>query len=519
MLKFDVVSVTARTVALEVDNEECFYSPNRLNVYVNDEKVDEVNTNVFIIRNLMPNREYSVWLEDAVTGEKSERKVIRTKDETAVVNVKDFGAKGDGVSNDTSFIQAAIYACPPGGRVVFPQGIYLTAPVFLKSDITLELQRDAIIRGVKERELYPILPGALKSEDGEKDFYLASWEGNSAECFASLITGINVENVVITGEGTIDGNASFDTWWHEPKVKRIAWRPRTIFLSNCKNVLVEGITVKNSPSWTIHPLRCKNMKFIGLNIENPKDSPNTDGLNPESCDNVLILGVRFSVGDDCVAIKAGKRTADSSCSFEPSKNISVRNCLMEYGHGGVVIGSEMSGGVADVHVEKCIFNYTDRGIRIKTRRGRGGYIDGIYATKIKMNGVGTPFTINSYYFCDPDGKTEYVWSKEKLPVDERTPHIGGIHLNNITCINTQIAAAFIYGLPEAKIDNVVLKDIYVHFDVNAQPGYAEMLSFIEPMCRNGFYINNVKCLEIKNVKVENQLTDALIKLNIDEEHM
>uniref|UniRef100_UPI00047EF9F3 glycoside hydrolase family 28 protein n=1 Tax=Caldanaerobius polysaccharolyticus TaxID=44256 RepID=UPI00047EF9F3 len=513
-MNINIVSITSRTISIEIENDECFYTKNKVNIFLNGDKLGVVDTNVFTIKNLTPDSDYVVWIEDCITKERSGKISVRTNAESAVVNVRDFGAKGDGEWLDTSAIQAAIFACPENGRVFFPEGRYLTLPIFLKSNITLELGKGAVLLGAKKRELYPILPGLIKSNREGKDYYLGSWEGEAVDSFASIVTGIDVENVSVIGEGTIDGNSDFDTWWHEAKIKKIAWRPKTIFLNKCKNILVEGITIKNSPSWTIHPLMCENLKFINLDIKNPKDAPNTDGLDPESCKNVLILGTRFSVGDDCIAIKSGK-----FCTTEkfpvPSEEIHIRNCLMEYGHGAVVIGSEMSGGVKKVYVEKCIFNMTDRGIRLKTRRGRGGVIDEIYVSTIKMNKVLTPFTINSFYNCDADGKTEYVWSKQKLPVDHRTPYIGSIHLRDIKCTDAQIAAGFMYGLPERKVENVTMEDIYVHFDTNAKLGYAEMLSFAEPMCRNGFYFNNIRKLRLKNVVLENELIEPFVKLNID----
>ncbi|MFU0782656.1 MAG: Polygalacturonase [Thermoanaerobacterium thermosaccharolyticum] len=518
MVKLNVVSVTSRTISFEINTREPYYTGNKYLLYLNSTDLGKVDKNVFTIKNLDPDKEYSVSIKNIETGDADEI-VLRTKPETAYINVRDFGANGDGKRIDTFSIQAAIISCPDGGRVFFPEGIYLTYPLFLKSNITLELGKGAVLLGAKEREMYPILPGEIDCKKIE-DSYLGSWEGEAKEIFASLITGIGVENVNIIGEGTIDGNSSFDTWWHEAKVKRIAWRPRTIFLNKCKNVLIEGITIKNSPSWTIHPLLSQNLKFINLNIENPKDAPNTDGLDPESCKDVVILGTRFSVGDDCIAIKSGKLATSRKLPV-PSENLYIRNCLMEYGHGAVVIGSEMSGGVKNVHVDRCVFRKTDRGIRIKTRRGRGstGIIDEIHASNIKMDKVLTPFTINSFYFCDADGKTEYVWSKEKLPVDDRTPYIGNIYLKDITCNHTQVAAGYMYGLPERKIEKVTMENIYIKFDLNAKPDYPEMLSFADEMCRNGFYLNNIKKLKLKNVIVENASTEPFIKLNIDEEYV
>jgi polygalacturonase len=519
ILKFNVISKTTRTISIEIVNEECFYLKEAVNLYINNERISEINTNVYTINDLNEDTEYSIYIEEIFTKDISEKVTVKTLSESYVINVKDFGAKGDGINLDTAAVQTAIAACPLDGRIVVPKGKYLLTPIFLKSNITIELEEGAVLLGVQDREKYPILPGTLRGASKE-EYFLGSWEGDPVDCFASLITGINVENVNIIGDGVIDGNANFDNWWFEAKTKRIAWRPRTIFLIGCKNILVESITVKNSPSWTIHPLMCEDLKFINLHIENPKDAPNTDGLDPESCKNVLISGVNFSVGDDCIAIKSGKIFI-SKIKTIPSQYIYIRNCNMNFGHGAVVIGSEMSSGVKNIYVENCLFNETDRGIRIKTRRGRGdkAIIDEIYARNLKMNKVLTPFTINCFYFCEVDGKTEYVWSKEKLPIDDRTPYVGDIYLKNITCLNTHVAAGFMYGLPERKIKKVKMENIYVNFDDNAEAGEADMLSFIEPMCKNGFYFNNIEELELKDVVVENAATEQIIKLNIDKENI
>jgi len=520
MAKLNVISITSRTISLEIENKECYYTKNKMYLYINGVKSGEIGTNVFIVRNLKANFKYVVYIEDSVTNETSDEIIIRTKIETMVVNVKDFGAKGDAVSEDTSSIQAAIAACQQGGRVFFPEGTYLVSPIFLKSDITIELGKGAKLLGEKERGKYPILPGLISSDLMGEDNYLASWEGEPADSFASLITGIGVKNVNIVGEGIIDGNADYHNWWHDVKNKIIAWRPKTVFLNKCENILIEGITIKNSPSWTLHPLLCQNIKVIGVNVENPKDAPNTDGFDPESCSNVMVLGTRFSVGDDCIAIKSGKLNT-SRKHLAPSKDIYIRNCLMEFGHGAVVIGSEMSGGVSNVYVERCIFNSTDRGVRIKTRRGRGdnGVIDEIHALNIRMNRVKTPFTVNCFYFCDADGKTEYVWSKEKLPVDDRTPYIGSIYIKDVVCTDTQVAAGFVYGLPERKLEKIVLENIHIHFDDAAEADYPEMLSFAEPMCRGGFYFNNINKLMLKNITLENSIGMTIVKLNIDSEEI
>ncbi len=520
ILTLNVISVTARTISFEIINKNCFFNSSSVDVYLNDRVILTTDKNICTIGNLQPDTIYKVFIKDSYTGKRSKEIEVKTQLETAVLNVKDFGAKGDGNTIDTQAIQAAIAACPKNGIVMIPEGVYLTTAIFLKSNMTFYLQKGSVLLGTKEREQYPILPGILESLDGMKKYDIGTWEGNPSNTFASLINGINIENVNIIGEGIIDGNADFDTWWYKSKIKRIAWRPRLIFLNRCRDVVCEGLSIRNSPSWTIHPYKSKNLKFINLNIENPKDSPNTDGINPESCSNVLVTGVVFSVGDDCIAIKSGKRESVDYRNL-PSKDIFIRNCYMKYGHGAVVIGSEMSGGVESISVENCLFENTDRGIRIKTRRGRGGtgIIDRLYVKNIRMTRVLTPFVINAFYNCDSDGHTEYVWSKEKLPVDEGTPSIKRIYIDDIKCIDAQIAAGFIYGLPEQKIEEICMKNVYVHLAMDAKPGYPAMMDFIEPMARHGFYFNNVRDLTLTNVEVENASTEQVVTENIDKKEI
>ncbi|WP_308415460.1 glycoside hydrolase family 28 protein [Sporanaerobium hydrogeniformans] len=460
------------------------------------------------ISGLRPHTLYTIRLTSE-TEHKEWVQQIETTYETAVLNVRDFGAIGDGEHLDTQAIQAAIAAAPLGARIVLPPGVYKSTPIFLKSHITLELEEGAILLGDTRREAYSILPGVVEKE--KEDYYLGFWEGEPVACYASLVTGICIQDVKIIGKGIIDGNAQNSDWWVDAKVKRGAWRPRTIYLVDCTAVTIEGITIQNSPSWTIHPIRCKDMQFINLSLINPKDSPNTDGINPESSSDIEIVGVRFSLGDDCVAIKSGKYTLPPERRLA-SKKITIRNCFMEFGHGAVVIGSEMSGGVKQVKVERCLFKNTDRGIRIKTRRGRGStaIIDDIVVKNIKMDGVLTPFTINAFYFCDSDGKTEYVWSKEKLPRDERTPVIGKLSFENIECINVQVCAGFIYGLPEEKIQSLTFKNISVTFKEDAVPDYPEMLSFQEKIARTGFVFRNIIKLSLEQVSVAKQLGNPFL---------
>lgn len=505
-MNINIVSTNSRSFTFEINNEDRFFLKDKL-ILKFENRAQVLEKTVNTIYDLQPATEYT--LEFFKNEEKIKTLIICTEDESFTLNVKKFGAKGDGVSNDTLSLQAAIMSCPKYGRILIPRGKYLVTSLFLKSDITIELGEEAEILGDIDRENFAILPGLIENEKDE-EYYLGTWEGNPLDSFSSIITGINIENVKIIGRGTINGQASKDNWWKNAKIKRGAWRPRTIFLNGCKNILLEGITIKNSPSWTVHPFFSEELKFINLKIENPADSPNTDGIDPESCKNVQYIGIDFSVGDDCIAIKSGKLYLGQKLK-RPSENFIIRNCIMKYGHGGVVIGSEMSGGVKNINIEKCIFLKTDKGIRVKTRRGRGkdGVIQGIYVKDVSMEEVKVPFVFNSFYFCDPDGKTEYVYTKEKLPVDERTPEIKDLLFENITCKQTEICAGFLYGLPEKPIENVQFKNIEIEFKDQVIPEIPAMMSFIEEEERSGFFIANVKNISFENVDVKNNLGEKI----------
>ncbi|WP_054738827.1 glycoside hydrolase family 28 protein [Cellulosilyticum ruminicola] len=512
---WNVVNITSTSLTIELENTACHYTDKAYTYCINGEECGNITTNIHTLHNLKPNTTYKVSIK-AESGEEVVQEVT-TSSESALLNIRDFGAKGDGESMDAAAIQAAIAAAPKGARIVFPAGTYRTTPIFLKSHITIELMEGATLLGHHERDAYPILPGKLTKEDDNENFYfLGTWEGEIAECYASLLTGIGVEDVRIIGEGTLDGNGQNGDWWINCKVKREAWRPRSLYLLECHDILVEGITIKNSPSWTVHPIRSSKLRFINLTLNNPKDSPNTDGIDPESCNGVEILGVKFSLGDDCIAIKSGKISIPLK-ERRPSENIIIRNCLMQYGHGAVVLGSEMSGGVKNVFVERCFFEDTDRGLRIKTRRGRGNtaIIDQIYVKNIQMKGVLTPFTLNAFYFCDPDGKTEYVRTKEKLAVDERTPLIGSLEFENMECKDAEICAGFIYGLPEQKVKSLTFKNISINFKEDAAADFPEMLEDQEKIAKTGFIIRNVERIELSDVKVNGQIGEAFVLEDVD----
>lgn len=501
-MNFEIRAIFKRSVTIEIDNCTICYAPEEYRVLINGEEKLRTNLNVVSVDGLLPDSEYTISVEDS---EGKTDKTFKTEHESVLLDVTAFGAKGDGKNDDTGFIQAAISSCPSDGTVYFPKGIYLTGPLFFKSHMSLWIDEGAVILGDAGRERYPLLPGLTDTTDGNDEYNLSSWEGNPETSFASLITGINLEYIDIFGKGTIDGNGDKGDWWKEPKVKRIAWRPKTVFLNHCRFVRFQSVTVRNSPCWTIHPYYTEDLSVFNISIWNPSDSPNTDGLDPESCDRVLVLGSRISVGDDCIAIKSGKYYM-SEKHHKPSEHIVIRNSFMERGHGSVTIGSEAAAGVSDVTVERCIFDGTDRGLRIKTRRGRGpnALYDNIIFRYIIMKDVHMPFTFNMFYFCDPDGHSEYVQDQNERPVDDRTPAIGTIRAENIEATGADQCMLVAYGLPERYIDNIVLRNVKVSFRPKSErkPGPTIMMDNFRDMTGKSVYARNVKRLAMENIEIK-----------------
>lgn len=512
-MKFDVIYKSARTIVLELKQQGKYYTED-YELYVNGSLYVSSNKVVQSIHGLKPDTTYEIYTKRA--DSQSEILSVTTEKEFVTLNVRAFGAKGDGIHDDTTFIQCAIQACPENGRVYIPKGTYKITTLFLKSNLKIELEKEATLSAITDRNQFPILPGVIQSYDETEELNLGTWEGNPLDCFAAVITGLGVSNVEITGEGTIDGCASKENWWDNPKIRRIAWRPRLIFLNHCEHITLQGITVKNSPSWNIHPYFSDHLRFLDLKILNPKDSPNTDGLDPESCHNVEIVGVYFSLGDDCIAIKSGKIYMGAKHK-RASENIEIRQCCMRDGHGSITIGSEMAGGAKNITVKECRFLSTDRGLRIKTRRGRGkdAIIDGILFEDIIMDHVMTPVVINSFYFCDPDGHSEYVQSKNWYPVDDRTPYIGELVFRNLECTNCHAAAAYMYGLPEQKIKKVVFDHVNISFAENPTAGVPAMMDGVDETTRLGLFANNLEQLVLSKVTVEGQEGEAFLTSNID----
>lgn len=515
-LTLKLLHVTARSATLQICGAGLYHTTDQYEIYVDGVKAQDAKTVVCSIYDLKPEHSYDVVVvnvDKKVCGKIS----VTTRHESVTLNVKQYGAKGDGVQDDTKFIQAAILSCPKDGRVLIPKGVYSITSLFLKSGVNIELEKNAELRAMTDRTQFPIFAGTIPLSDGSDEYNLGTWEGNPLPMYAGIITGVEISDVTIYGEGIVSGNASKEDWWKNPKQMNGAYRPRLFYINHCNHVVLQGVTLKNSPSWTIHPYFSDDLGFYNVNVQNPSDSPNTDGLDPESCRRVEIAGVKFSLGDDCIAVKSGKIYMGKKCK-QPSEDIHIHHCLMENGHGAVTVGSEMAGGVKSLIVEDCVFSHTDRGLRIKTRRGRGkdAILDQIVFRRIDMDHVMTPFVANSFYFCDPDGKTEYVQSREAYPVDDRTPYIKTLIFEDIDAKNCHVAAAYLEGLPEQKIDEIVMRNIKVGYAENPKCDVPAMSNGVDACTRKGIFARNIKKIVLDNVSIEGQDGDAVILEEVDE---
>jgi polygalacturonase len=415
-------------------------------------------------------------------------------DLSSVFNPRLFGAQGDGRTLDTQAMQSAIESCSRrgGGTVFVPAGRYLVGTLFLQDHVTLHLEAGATLLGSQNPADYPVTSNR--------------WEGAEQLTYAPLIAGNGLENIAIMGRGTIDGQGEF--WWSAYKHKTLAYpRPRLIGFSDCTNVLIEGVTCTNSPAWTVNPVRCENVNIRGLTIINPPNSPNTDGINPDSCRLVRISDCYVSVGDDCITIKAGAQHERDDLRA-PCRDIAITNCVLLRGHGGIVIGSEMSGGVRNVVISNCVFIGTDRGIRMKSRRGRGGTVEDVSVTNLIMDGVLCPFTMNLYYHCGGAQGDKTVADKNPLPPDEGTPVFRRIHISHVTAVDVKIAAGFLYGLAEMPLEDVSFTDVSVSLTGGADPEYPEMADDIPSMSQAGFFIRNASRIRLEHVEVSGQVGPA-----------
>jgi polygalacturonase len=387
---------------------------------------------------------------------------VRAQDK--IYDVRQYGAKGDGKTVNTEAIQKAIDECgrEGGGIVRFSPGTYLSKPITLRSKTTLQLNYGATFQATENHADFMKKPGDWLKATGGGDFI-------------PFIGGKDLTDVTITGEGTIDGGGK--AWWgpaEEARRKKSGYtlpRPNMIILTRCKNVKIKGVTIQNSPKFHLVPTDCEDVVIEGVTFKAPADAPNTDAIDPSRCRNVLITKCYIDVGDDNVAIKSGRKVDGREFACE---NITVSDCVIRHGHG-VSIGSETVGGVRGLTVQRCTFEDTDNGIRIKSYRGRGGLVENIIYSDITMKNVTFPISISGYY---PKIPTE----NEAQPLTSETPVYRNIRITNLRATSPR-SAGFIVGLPESLISDVVLEDIHI----------------LAPL---GLTIRNAKEVKINNVKIE-----------------
>lgn len=404
---------------------------------------------------------------------------------SSVFNITDFGAVPDGKANAAPAFQAAVAACRKmgGGEIYVPAGCFLTGPVELHSNMTLYLDAGATLRFSDAPGDYPVVQ--------------SRWEGVARQVYMSCVYAEDAENIAVEGRGTLDGCG--ERWWRAHRAGELAYpRPKLVSFHGCRRVRIADIRMVRSPSWTVNPVLCEDVTVDGVTIQNPADSPNTDGIDPDSCVNVHISNCHIDVGDDCIAVKSG---TEGTPQRMPTRNVAIANCTMVHGHGGVVLGSEMSGGISHVVISNCVFEGTDRGIRLKSRRGRGGVIEDVRVSNIVMDGVLCPFIANLYYFCGPGGKDKVVWDKHAYPVDDTTPAFRHLHFSGITARNVRAAAGFFYGLAEMPVEDVTFSDVSVRMQPDAEPGMPDMMANLQPMKQRGFFCANVKGFSFHRVMV------------------
>jgi polygalacturonase len=416
-------------------------------------------------------------------------------------NIVNFGAIADGIHLNTKSINAAIDDCNKkgGGTVIVPKGMWLTGPIVLKSNVNLHLEKNALLQFTTDFDQYPLVQG--------------NWEGMPSARNQSPISAANAINIAITGYGIIDGagdawrmvkkdklnetqwkkliasggvlSEDKKTWYPSEKSMKGAMtekpgvllngktikdfddikdflRPNLLVFTMCKKILLEGVTFQNSPAWCLHPLMCEDLTVRNVYAKNPWYAQNGDGIDVESCKNILIENSTFDVGDDGICIKSG-RDEEGRKRRMPTENMIVRNCIVYHAHGGFVIGSEMSGGARNLYVSDCTFIGTDIGLRFKTTRGRGGIVEKIFVNNITMKDIAGEAILFDMYYAAQDpvplaGEKRQAPKVEFKKVDITTPQFRDFHISNIICNGAQ-KAIFIRGLPEMHVKDLVFENL------------------------------------------------------------
>ena len=452
------------------------------------------------------------------------------------VNIQKMGAVADGYFLNTKAINGAIDALSKkGGGVVFvPAGLWLTGPIVLKNNINLHIATGATLLFTPDKDQYPLVE--------------ANYEGLPQMRNQSPISATNATNIAITGKGIIDGNG--DVWRavKSDKLTESQWkkkvasggvlsddkktwypsegfmkgskmpanpgmitadrdaafyqsikdflRPNLLLLTKCKNVLLEGVIFQNSPAWCLHPLMCENLTVRNVFVKNPWYAQNGDGIDVESCKNVLIENSVFDVGDDALCMKSG-RDAEGRKRGMPTENVIIRNCTVYAAHGGFVIGSEMSGGARNIYVSNCTFIGTDIGLRFKTTRGRGGVVENIFIKDIYMKDIPAEAILFDMYYMAKD-PVALAGEKRELPkvefktVDETTPVFRNFHISNVYC-NGAEKGIFVRGLPEMHVKDIILENMVLQ-------------------SKKGIDIQEATNITFRNIKVISKETDPVVDI-------
>jgi len=471
------------------------------------------------------------------------------------ISIKDYGGNPDGITLNTEAFASAIDALSKkgGGTLIVPSGVWYTGPIVFKSNINLYLEKGALILFSANFDLYPLVNTVF--------------EGLDTRRCQSPISGRNLENIAITGEGSINGSGHAWRPLKKGKVTESHWksvvksggvvkdgnfwfpsagsqkgleisdmnvprkdlteaewleikdflRPVMVSFIECKNVLLEGVLFENSPSWNIHPLMCENVIIDNIYVRNPGYAQNGDGVDLESCVNSIIVNSIFDVGDDAICIKSGK-DEDGRRRNRPTVNVLIDNCKVFQGHGGFVVGSEMSGGVKNISVSNCQFLGTDVGLRFKSRRGRGGVVENIYIRDINMFDIATEsFLFDLYY----GGKSasESLEDGDETPVDtvipvvdETTPAFRNIYVKNLTSRNAR-RALFFNGLPEMNISNINVENVTITADIGAELAESKGINFknvkIIPKEGPALILKNIEDFTLTGFEYPSSLKDAV----------
>lgn len=439
------------------------------------------------------------------------------------INLKDYGAKGDGGTlNTEAFAKAMAHLSQKGGgHLVVPAGIWLTGPIQFENNVDLHVEQGALVLFTTDYDAYPEV----------KTIY----EGNTSKRRMSPLYAYHKHDISITGPGAFDAQGQAwrpskkgkftESQWKEltsgkgiemknvwypdakdddlagkagaPDMRRVNGRPVLLEFEGCQRVLLQDVTLSNSPAWNTHPLKCEDVTIDHVTIRNPWYAQNGDGLDLESCNRVIIKNSTFDVGDDAICIKSGKDKEGRDWKM-PCQNVIIEGCTVLHGHGGFVIGSEMSSGAKNIYVNNCLFNGTDTGLRLKSTRGRGGVVENIYVNNINMVDIkGDAFTFDLYYANKPvTGKADKdTSSSDAVPaVTEETPCFKNLFISNIICQGAQRCIYF-NGLPEMPLDNLQMTNSLFVGEKGAEMHY----------CKNILF---------KNVTINNKVGERIVQTDV-----